>query len=52
MDNGKVLTQQLAEKWVGDFDAILQRKKLRVLVPYSKTFYFIHDGKTRLDSRW
>ncbi len=47
MDNGKVLTQQLAEKWVGDFDAILQRKKLRVLVPYSKTFYFIHDGKTQ-----
>jgi membrane-bound lytic murein transglycosylase MltF len=31
--------------WTGDFDGILQRRTLRVLVPYSKTLYFIDRGR-------
>lgn len=32
--------------WTGDFDGMLERRKIRVLVPYSKTFYFL-DGATQ-----
>lgn len=31
--------------WTGDFDQIIERRVIRVLVPYSKTFYFL-DGAT------
>ncbi len=33
----------LEQKWTGDFDGMVERHKIRVLVPYSKTFYFL-DG--------
>jgi membrane-bound lytic murein transglycosylase MltF len=32
--------------WVGDFDGMVERRKIRALVPYSKTFYFL-DGATQ-----
>ena len=32
--------------WTGDLDAMVKRKRIRVLVPYSKTFYFL-DGATQ-----
>jgi membrane-bound lytic murein transglycosylase MltF len=32
--------------WIGDFDGMVERRKIRVLVPYSKTFYFL-DGATQ-----
>lgn len=32
--------------WTGDFDGMVERHKIRVLVPYSKTFYFL-DGVTQ-----
>ena len=32
--------------WTGDLDGMLERRKIRVLVPYSKTFYFL-DGATQ-----
>jgi membrane-bound lytic murein transglycosylase MltF len=32
--------------WAGDLDGMLERRKIRVLVPYSKTFYFL-DGATQ-----
>jgi membrane-bound lytic murein transglycosylase MltF len=32
--------------WTGDFDGMVERRKIRVLVPYSKTFYFL-DGATQ-----
>jgi membrane-bound lytic murein transglycosylase MltF len=36
----------LAEKpWTGDFDKILQRRMIRVLVPYSRTLYYNDRGK-------
>ena len=34
---------ELDQKWTGDFDGMVKRNKIRVLVPYSKTFYFL-DG--------
>lgn len=33
--------------WQGDFNAILERRQLRVLVPYSRTLYFIDKGHER-----
>jgi membrane-bound lytic murein transglycosylase MltF len=33
--------------WTGDFDAMVKRKKIRVLVPYSKTFYFLDGAEQR-----
>ncbi|MGK7295074.1 MAG: transporter substrate-binding domain-containing protein, partial [Candidatus Wenzhouxiangella sp. M2_3B_020] len=29
-----------AEQWTGDFDAMVERRRIRALVPYSRTFYF------------
>ena len=31
--------------WQGDFDAMLQRRVIRVLVPYSRTLYFSDKGR-------
>jgi len=36
---------ELDQKWTGDFDGMLERHKIRVLVPYSKTFYFLDGPK-------
>ena len=33
----------LEQKWTGDFDEIAERRLIRALVPYSKTYYFL-DG--------
>jgi membrane-bound lytic murein transglycosylase MltF len=32
--------------WTGDFDGMVERRKIRALVPYSRTFYFL-DGATQ-----
>ena len=32
------------DTWTGDLDGMRQRKQIRILVPYSKTFYFIDKG--------
>jgi membrane-bound lytic murein transglycosylase MltF len=34
-------------KWTGDFDGMDERDKIRVLVPYSKTFYFLDGAQQR-----
>jgi len=31
--------------WTGDFSAILKRRKLRLIVPYSKTLFFVDRGR-------
>lgn len=31
--------------WTGDFDGIAERRVVRILVPYSKTIYFIDGGQ-------
>jgi len=38
---------QLNEKWLGDFDAMAKRHRIRVLVTYSKTFFFLDRGRQR-----
>jgi hypothetical protein len=35
------------KKLLCDFDQISERKKIRVLLVHSKTFYFIYRGKQR-----
>jgi membrane-bound lytic murein transglycosylase MltF len=34
-------------KWIGDFDGMLKNRVIRVLVAYSKTFYFLDHGRQR-----
>ena len=36
-----------AKKWTGDLDGMIKRRQVRVLVPYSKTFYFVDRGTQR-----
>ena len=38
---------QVNTKWTGDFDGMIERRFVRVLVPFSKTFYFVVEGKQR-----
>ncbi len=33
--------------WTGDFDAMLERRSIRFLVPYSRTLYFNDKGRER-----
>ncbi len=37
--------KQLVERWTGDFDAMTKRNRIRVLVPYNKTYYFFNRGQ-------
>ena len=37
----------LVEKWQGDFDGMAKRREIRALVVYSKTFYFLDQGRQR-----
>ncbi len=37
----------LDQKWTGDFDGMVKRHKIRALVPYSKTFYFLDGADQR-----
>ena len=35
------------EAWMGDFDKMAEKRQIRVLVVYSKTFYFLDRGRQR-----
>ena len=35
------------KEWKGDFDGMLQRRLVRIYVPYSRTLYFIDKGRER-----
>jgi len=35
------------QPWTGDFDGMLERRIVRVLVPYSRTLYFVDKGHER-----
>ena len=37
----------LAEQWSGDFDEMVERKLIRVLVVHNKMFYFLDKGRHR-----
>ena len=36
-----------AKAWTGDLDGMIKRRMIRVLVPYSKTLYFVDRGTQR-----
>ena len=39
--------------WTGDFDRLLERRMIRVLVPFSRTLYFNDKGRERgLTADW
>jgi membrane-bound lytic murein transglycosylase MltF len=37
----------LNEPWTGDFDGMAKKRRIRVFVVYSKTFYFLDQGRQR-----
>jgi len=39
--------QLTQKKWTGDFDGMVKRRQIRILVPYSKTLYFVDLGQQR-----
>jgi membrane-bound lytic murein transglycosylase MltF len=40
-------TDPLLKPWTGDFDGMLERRRVRVLAPYSRTFFFNELGRER-----
>jgi membrane-bound lytic murein transglycosylase MltF len=36
-----------SQRFTGDLDGMIKRRQLRVLVPYSKTFFFVDKGQQR-----
>ncbi len=49
-DNGETEPRALSierEPWTGDFDGMLERRLLRVLVPFSRSLYYNEKGRER-----
>ena len=40
-------TLPIPKPWSGDLDGMLERRLVRILVPYSKTLYFLDHGRVR-----
>ena len=38
---------RFVNRWTGDFDGMVERRRIRALVPYSRTFYFLDGGTQR-----
>ncbi|NIO08309.1 MAG: lytic transglycosylase F, partial [Deltaproteobacteria bacterium] len=38
---------QIPKPWTGDFDGMKTRRLIRILVPYSKTFFFLDKAQKR-----
>jgi len=36
-----------SKPWTGDFDGMFARRRIRLLVPYSRTLFFVENGKAR-----
>lgn len=36
-----------SKPWQGDFDQMLETRRIRVLVPYSRSLYFVDKGRER-----
>src|SRR5262249_23758904 len=45
--SGMGLENVNAKPWTGDLDGMVKRRVIRVLVPYSKTFYFVDRAVQR-----
>lgn len=39
--------RKIVDTWTGDFDGMVKRNRIRVLVAFSKTFYFLDGGAQR-----
>jgi membrane-bound lytic murein transglycosylase MltF len=39
--------EQIAEKWTGDLDGMMERRLIRILTVYSRTLYFVDKGVPR-----
>jgi membrane-bound lytic murein transglycosylase MltF len=46
-DQPRALPTYLAGEWKGDLDGMIERRAIRVLVPYSRTLYFNDKGRER-----
>ena len=44
---GSIAVARITEPFLGDLDALIKRRLIRVLTPYSKTGFFVHKGVTR-----
>jgi len=44
---GYALPDGTGTKWTGDLDGMIKRRQIRILVPYSKTLYFVDRGTQR-----
>jgi len=42
-----IAPEELMEPWTGDLDGMTERRVIRVLTVYSKTFYFVNKGVQR-----
>ena len=47
LETATAISAAIAKKWTGDYDAMLKRRVIRILIPYSKTYFFIDGAKTR-----
>jgi membrane-bound lytic murein transglycosylase MltF len=45
--HGFALPNTSAKPWTGDFDGMVKRRRIRFLVPYSKTYYFVDRAVQR-----
>jgi membrane-bound lytic murein transglycosylase MltF len=43
----KEVVASLNKPWKGDFEQLVQKRAIRVLIPYSKTFYFLDKASQR-----
>lgn len=43
-DDLELVAESLIEPWHGDLQGMVERRMVRVLVPYSRTFYFVDGG--------
>lgn len=44
---GEALASNVNEPWKGDFSGMAERRMVRVLLPYSKTFFFVDKGQKK-----
>ncbi len=47
VDEAATLIESAMQPWTGDLDGMTERRMIRVLVPFSKTFYFVDRGQQR-----
>jgi membrane-bound lytic murein transglycosylase MltF len=38
-------TDSISTAWTGDFDGMFERRSIRMLVPYSRTLFYMEEGK-------